>query len=214
MFHSSSFAQTNQATYLLDGQVSLMSDYVADGVSQSNHDPALQGSFWFNMGPQFRMGLWGSSVSYDRSTSHFLLKANADLRVDFATTTSLNIGYSMNRYFKSDDRDGSTFSLIFNLFSYGIHYARHSNFLGTEDPASGYAFSKTWLIYSDWNWKNLFGYMTVEADSLSNYFYYETYLGKKFGTAEYEIGGMYNSSAGQFNGAASPTLMARASVSF
>ncbi|HRO67024.1 MAG TPA: hypothetical protein PL182_05630, partial [Pseudobdellovibrionaceae bacterium] len=83
-------AQTNNAaTYRLDGLVSLMSNFVESGLTQTDNDPALQGSFWFNFGPQFRMGLWGGNVSYDGQDSHFLLKLNAELKVDFSQDSNM-----------------------------------------------------------------------------------------------------------------------------
>lgn len=191
-----------------------MSNFVETGLSHSDGDPALQGSFWFNFGPQFRMGVWGSNVSYDGSDAHFLLRLNADLKVNFTADNLMIIRYSENQHFKKESRDGNILGLEFNFFGYGIHYERHSNFFGTETHAMGYAFSKTWPVFQTWKWQNKLGYMMLDGNDLSNYFYYETLVGTRGGSVDYWIGGSYNSSSSQFGDAGKPALILKATVGF
>ncbi|MBX2987538.1 MAG: hypothetical protein KF802_06545 [Bdellovibrionaceae bacterium] len=212
---SSARAQTNSVpTYKMDGMASLMTNYVDYGLSHTTQDPALHAAFWFNWGPQFRMGLWGSNVSYKDSDSHFLLKVSADLRIQFSENSDLTIKYSDNHYFKPESRDGNVLGLHLNLFTYGIRYEKLSNFLNTRKGATAYAFTKTWDAFQTWKWENVFGYMMMGSDVLTNYFYWETYLGTQPGAIYYQIGSSYNSGASQFDGAADPTLIFKASVSF
>ncbi|MBX3039153.1 MAG: TorF family putative porin [Bdellovibrionaceae bacterium] len=208
-------AQTNNAaTYRLDGLVSLMSNFVESGLTQTDGDPALQGSFWFNFGPQFRMGLWGGNVSYNGQDSHFLLKLNAELKVDFSPDTNMVIAYSDAKYYKSEARDGNILGLKLNLYGYGIRYEKYSNFFGTKESATSYAFSKTWPVFQTWKWENLVGYLMLDSEGLSNYFFVESYLGTRAGSVDYQIGASYNSASSQFNGAADPALILKATVTF
>lgn len=209
------WAQSNSSpTYRMDGQVSLLSNYVDYGLTQSNKDPALNAQFWFNWGPQFRLGLWGGSVGFKDSSSHFLLKLNADLKIVFSQNTDLTIKYSDGHYYKPETRNGNILGLHLNLFGYGVRYEQHSNFFGTEDRATSFAFTRTWDVFGSWKWENLLGYMMVKSDSLSNYFWYETYLGIKPGNIYYQIGGSYNSNAAQFNGAGDLAVLVKATVTF
>nr|HRO67724.1 hypothetical protein [Pseudobdellovibrionaceae bacterium] len=123
-------------------------------------------------------------------------------------------GYSDNRYYKSESRDGNTLGLRLNLYGYGIRYEKYSNFFGTQDSAASYAFSKTWPVFQAWKWENLVGYLMLDAEGLSNYFFLETYLGTRAGSIDYQIGASYNSSASQFNGAGDPALILKATVTF
>lgn len=210
-----SFAQGGGTpTYRLEGQAALLSNAVENGLSQSDHDPSLQGSFWFHFGPQFRLGVSGASVAYEGQSTHFLMRLNADLKIDFSKDTNLVLSYSNERYYKSEGRDGNVFGLSFDLYSFGVHYRRHSNFYGTKDGATSYAFSKTWSVWQAWRWQNLLGYMTLEAPGASNYFFYETFLARNWNSLEYAVGGSYNSAASQFHSAGKPALILKAAVSF
>lgn len=198
----------------MEGLATLMTNYVDYGLTHSDKDPALQGQFWFNWGPQFRLGLWGTSVAYKHSDTHFLLKINADLKIVFSPNADMTLKYSDAHYYKPETRDGNILGLHLNLFGYGVRYEMHSNFFGTEDAATSFAFTRTWDVFGSWKWENLLGYMMINGDALTNYFWYETYLGIKPGNIYYQIGGSYNSGASQFNGAGDLALLLKASVSF
>lgn len=206
-------AQSSASTFHMDSQVSLMSNLVEYGVTQTKKDPALKGDFWFNFGPQFRLGVTGNNVSYEDSTSHFLLRANAELRIVFSPNSDLAIRYSEHRYFAPEDRNGNVFGAHLRLWDAGVHYEQLSNFMGLES-ATAFSLSKSWDVFSTWRWENVIGYVTPNSDIRSSFFYYETYLGTKPAAIYYQLGATYNSSSGNYPGAADPMLVLKASVSF
>ena len=65
------------------GNVSLTSDYVFRGVSQSNREPALQGGIEYAAKSGAYIGGWGSSISWlsDLSTSAAPISSNVELDV-------------------------------------------------------------------------------------------------------------------------------------
>ncbi len=82
------------------GNVSLTSDYVFRGVSQSNSDPALQGGVEFSAESGAYIGTWGSSISWlsDLSTTPAPLSSSLELDVyggyrgKFSDAVSYDIG--------------------------------------------------------------------------------------------------------------------------
>lgn len=201
-------------TYKMEGLAALMSNYVDYGITHTDKDPSLQGQFYFNWGPQFRLGVWGTNTKYPSSDTHFWLKLNADLKIAFSQNADMTIKLTSNHFYKTENRNGSIVGVHLNLFGYGVRYEQHSNFLGTETTASAYSFSKIFPVFGDWKSENILGAMMLTADNLSNYFWVETWLGTKPAAIYYQIGVSYNSSASQFDGAGDLMGMLKASVSF
>lgn len=141
---------TNNATFKMEGQASLMSNYVEYGLTHTDKDPALQGQYLFNFGPQFRLGVWGSNISYPNSETHLLLRVNAEIVILFSNESSMIIKVAQENYFKPETRNGMINGIHFNFYGYGIHYDDIYNFLGTEKEAKGYSFSKTWDVWTTW----------------------------------------------------------------
>ncbi|MBV8658535.1 MAG: hypothetical protein JO142_11985, partial [Burkholderiales bacterium] len=50
--------------YTFTGNVSLTSDYIFRGITQTNNHPAIQGGFDFAHKSGFYLGTWGSSISW------------------------------------------------------------------------------------------------------------------------------------------------------
>jgi uncharacterized protein (TIGR02001 family) len=77
----------------VSGNLSLTSDYVFRGYTQTNEDPAVQGGLDWNSGEGFHVGVWGSTVNFkdsDEASTEF------DLSAGFAGETegfSYDIGF-------------------------------------------------------------------------------------------------------------------------
>jgi uncharacterized protein (TIGR02001 family) len=97
--------------------VTLTSDYLYRGISQSGHKPAIQGGFNYNNPNGFYAGVWGSSISW---ISDGGLATNAGLELDTF------LGYSNS--FATD-------------FTYDVGYLRY-NYPGTYTAAATYPFAK------------------------------------------------------------------------
>lgn len=199
---TSTFAAEGNAspTFKLSGDVSLLSHYVENGLSQSNRSPALQGSFWFNFGPQFRLGLWGSNTDYEGGNDHFNLRMNADIKINFASDFNAVIVYSQNQYYNGGDRNGSILGLHLNIKNYRVHYDSLSNWEGRNERSARYAFGGFISIFGDWRWNNEVGYNTPNVTNINPYFDARTGLGTKWGVIFFEGALTATSESSQFNG--------------
>lgn len=206
LFSVCGFAQTSgsstsstQPTFRMNGSAQLTSNYIEKGLTQTDGDPGLQADFWFNLGSQFRVGVWGANVSYDSASStHFWLKANADVRVDFSQTSNLIIKYSNNQYFRSNNRDGNTIGVHLDFSGYKVLYEIDSNWQGTQDGATYAGLGKDFPIWNTWVWANQGGYTIPEADGVQSFFDYKTGLGKKFQDIFAIVSVSYSNASGSF----------------
>ncbi len=64
------------------GTISLASDYVFRGVSQTNQDPALQGGIEYAADSGFYVGGWGSNISWLSDASTTLAPISSSLELD------------------------------------------------------------------------------------------------------------------------------------
>lgn len=205
-------------SFKMNGEVALLTNYVEHGLTQTNKDPSLQGAFGFNFGPQFKMGLWGSNVNY-ASSEHFLLKLNAELKVQLSLNTDFKLGYFNNRFFKSDLRNGSTTYLQVTTYGYRVRFESQSNWEGSSSSATYYSFGKIFDINASWKWDNEVGYTMInDVPSMSNYFDVKTsflYRNTPTSVLVYHITGTATSAPSQFtNGQGDFFILAGASTSF
>lgn len=188
-------------TFKMSGDVTLLSHYVENGLSQSDKSPALQGSFWFNFGPQFRLGLWGSNTNYTQGDDHFNLRLNADIKVSFSSETHLVISYSRSQFYNGGEHDGNILGAHLQFDNFHILYESLSNWEATEKRSTRYAFGHTASVFSDWRWKNEIGYNSPELDTITPYFDGRTGLGTKWGVIFFEGALTGTSQSSQFHGA-------------
>lgn len=193
-------AENSAPTFKMTGDVSLLSHYVEYGLSQSDKSPALQGSFWFNFGPQFRLGLWGSNTNFHNSDDHFNLRINGDVKINFTQTNNAVISYSESQYFKAGDHNGNIIGLHLNFGDYRVLWDHLSNWEGTKHSSSRYALGKVFHIWSSWEWDNEVGYNTPDVTTLNPYFDFKTGLGTKWGPIFFEGSVTATSAAGDLDG--------------
>lgn len=200
---SFSYAQSSKDSkpeYQIEGTTSILSHYVHHGLSQTNLDPSLQTTIFVTLGPQFRVGLWGSNVSYQGFDNHILVKIPLELKLEFNRDVSLTIAYSVNQYFKSHIRDGTTTRLNLNVFDYLIIHELESNWEGTETKSKYFAFNKSFKLSADFNWENQLGYTVVGVENLQNYFDLMSAISGNANKLEYKFALTATSNAGQFSG--------------
>lgn len=171
---------STQPTYRLNGEATLASNFVEKGLTQTKGDPGLQTAFWFNFGSQFKMGLWGANVRYENTpTTHFWLKGNADVRVDFSQDAKLNIVYSENKFYKDNDRSGHLLGLHFDFWGWKIIYDMESNWEGTGEKSTYTGVGKDIPVWGEYVWTNQAGYQMPEAEGVSSFFDLRTGIGMK-----------------------------------
>jgi uncharacterized protein (TIGR02001 family) len=91
------------ATHTVTSNVSLTSNYLYRGISQTGHKPAIQGGFDYAHASGFYAGAWGSSISW---LSDAGVAANAGLELDtylgykssFAPDFTYDVGYLRYNY--------------------------------------------------------------------------------------------------------------------
>lgn len=213
-FSSASLAAENTPTFKLSGDVSLLSHYVEYGLSQTDNSPALQGSFWFNFGPQFRMGLWGSNVNYENGGDNFNLRGNADIKIDFSANSNAVIMYTYSKYFNDGDRTGNILALHLNFGTYRVMYDSMSNWEGTHSRNARLGFGKSTQVFTDWIWDNEAGYNAPDVDSISSYFDVRTALGTNWGVIFFEGAVTGTTAASDLNGAGDTFVILSAKTGF
>jgi uncharacterized protein (TIGR02001 family) len=65
------------------GSLTLVSDYLFRGLSQTDQKPALQGSLEYDSASGFYAGFWGSSISWLSDTSTPAARVSSDVELDF-----------------------------------------------------------------------------------------------------------------------------------
>jgi uncharacterized protein (TIGR02001 family) len=101
--HKEDIHVTPASGHTLTANVSLVSDYLYRGISQTGTKPAIQGGFDYARANGFYAGVWGSSISW---ISDGALATNAGLELDtyfgfknsFAGDFSYDIGYLRYNY--------------------------------------------------------------------------------------------------------------------
>lgn len=137
--------------------VGVVSDYVWRGISQTSHNPAIQGGFDYAHSSGFYAGLWGSNVSWI---------------VDTGTTTggTGSAGLELDTYFGFKNSFAED-------FSYDVGFIRY-NYPGSYTPAAGFAKADTDEIYGALGYKwitakysySLGKFLTVPGAQGTNYF--------------------------------------------
>lgn len=184
----------------LSGDVSLLSHYIEHGLSQSNYSPALQGSFWFNFGPQFRLGVWGSNTNYKNSDDNFNLRFGADINVNLSAISYLTLGYFKSNYYNGGDRTGELFELNIFVKDVRVLYEKTTNWEGSGKRGDRFGFGATSNVLNTWKWNNEIGYTTIDSDNLNNYFDFKSGLGTRWGALFFEGALTGTSESSQFDG--------------
>jgi hypothetical protein len=220
IFASVSTAQTSsststQPTYRLAGTATLASNFVEKGLTQTNGDPGIQTDFWFNFGSQFRMGLWGANVRYeDTPTTHFWLKANADVKVDFSQNAKMNIIYTENKFYKNNNRSGNIVGLHFDFWGWKIIYDMNSAWENTGKKSTYAGAGKDSIIWGDYIWLNEGGYTMPEGDGVTSFFDLRTGLAKKAKDILLKAEVTFSTATGDFKDQGALAFIFSASVSF
>lgn len=199
----------------LYGEASIVTNYMDKGVSQSDKSPALQAGFGYQMGPQARLGLWGSSVKYPSAGENLNLRLYFDVKMDFTSNTNLVLRYDFNRFFQSDQHNGSILGLDFSSFGYHVLFQMDDNFEGLKSGgANWFAFKKEFQLPAGFLFTPQLGYTQTSVSGYSSYFDTRVSLGYKFADVLYELVNTYNSSSSQFSGRGEMTFLFALNVRF
>jgi uncharacterized protein (TIGR02001 family) len=206
---------STKPTFGMRGGAVLTTNFVEKGLTQTDGDPGLQGEFWFDFGSQFRLGLWGANVNYDSASStHFWLKLNADIRVDFNPTSALVIKYSENKFYRSNNRDGNTVGFHLDFGGYKVLYELDSNWQGTQAKTTYAGLGKDFTVWGNWTWANQAGYTLPESDGVQSYFDIRSGIGKKLKDIFGMVSVSYTTARGDFKDQGELAIILSSGVSY
>ena len=144
------FASSSAAMAEISANVTLASDYVFRGVSQTDNQLAIQGGFDWGHDSGFYVGTWASNVDSQFFGGATDPQIELDLYAGFANEFSNGLGYDLG-YLRYQYPGGGDFNtnelygvLSYMGFSGSVNYSNELAFVGSEE--------------SGWYWKAAYEY--------------------------------------------------------
>jgi uncharacterized protein (TIGR02001 family) len=123
----------------ISANVTLTSDYVFRGISQTDEDPAIQGGFDFAHATGFYLGTWGSSVNFgEDDPAHLELDVYAGLAGELGAGIGWDVGFLRYLYPGAPSALDYDFNEVYAGLSYGafaLQYAFSDNFFADAGRA-------------------------------------------------------------------------------
>lgn len=98
--------------------ITLTSDYLFNGVSQTQEDPALQAGLDWSSGTGFYVGAWGSNVDFGDGTD-IELDGYLGYAFDLNDSISVDLGMAMYTYHGADDSSDINYPETYAKVSFG-----------------------------------------------------------------------------------------------
>lgn len=136
--HAESPAE-EEKSFNVSGNVGLYSDYLFRGITQTNHDPAIQGGVDLTHTSGFYAGFFGSNVSFPGYAANLELDVYGGYRLAFAKDVSASLGVLRYSYPSTSDFNTLEVPFKFDWNSLELGYAFSPNWYssnGTEGYAS------------------------------------------------------------------------------
>jgi len=118
------------------GNVSLVSDYVFRGVSQTKRGPGLQGGLDWNHASGAFVGAWGSNVFANGTGPYLEIDLYGGYRHWFDQSLSLSAGFLHYTYFRAGAANTLEFPVRVSYDAYYLSYAFAPNWLGSSSSGS------------------------------------------------------------------------------
>lgn len=129
------------SAHTVTSNVSLVSDYLYRGISQTGQKPAIQGGFDYAHASGFYAGVWGSSISWLSDTYTASAQANAPAS---ASAGANNAGVELDTYFGFKNSFATD-------FTYDVGYLRY-NYPGTYAPGATKADTDEIYVLVGYKW--------------------------------------------------------------
>ena len=171
------FAEEAASPHSFSGNVTIATDYVFRGVSQTSENPAIQGGFDYGHASGFYAGVWASNIDFDMVDTAIEM----DWYAGFANTIGgLEYDFMLIYYAYpgADDDDaelnffeahvGLSYGFDMTLSpTLGIGYDYSPDFFGEDDTGHHYTASLDLTLPMDVGLGGLYGYQDVEGDVTS-----------------------------------------------
>ena len=182
------------------GSVTLTSDYICYGVSQTDHSPAIQGELYYNiLGSDFYVGIFGSNVDYGEEYPypHTEFDFEAGYEHDFNKDWGVGFSVVSYRYPKASE---ANFEEVLGKLRYKVittKFGYTNNIFNTGTTAYHIDIGSRHDLFSNTQnklLKNLslggfFGYFRLNQDiEYGSYCYYQVSLIKTIMGVKFEAG--------------------------
>lgn len=187
-------AMAKEGPYTLSANIGLTSDYLFRGISQTQHQPAIQGGFDFAHESGFYLGAWGSNVEW---VSALGLKESNSMELDlyggFKGSMTKDLGFDVGviTYYYPGDRTATAQATgptpdtteVYAGLSYGIvtakvNYVISNHFVGWGSETDLFAktrgsyyldLSGTYDLGGGWGVLGHVGYQNVKDNDNASY---------------------------------------------
>lgn len=185
------------------GEISVMSNQIDKGLSQSKKGPAVDAGFAYLFANQGKIGLNAASVAFENENANVRLGLYGEYKFIFSPTADLKIRNDWVRYFSQGQRNKTIISLDQNFSGWHIIALREDNFEGTKEARNWFGLHTDWPM-GGFALNTTVGYSQV-AQPYQNYF--DTRVGLTYTTSNLAItlGNTYVSKASQFSGGIADT---------
>ncbi len=189
----------------VSGSITLTSDYLFRGITQTNEEPALQGGIEYAADSGFYAGAWGSSISWLSDSdpdisSQVELDGYLGYRGDFGDS---GVGYDVGAIyywypgdypsgFNSADTTEVYFGVGWSFLSAKYSYAVPDLFgIPDSDGSSAFDLGASWEVAPGWSLDAAVGKQWVENVDGGDYAYWKVGAGKSFDNG-FDIAVAYN----------------------
>lgn len=153
------------------GEVTITTDYVWRGVSQTSEDPALQAGFEASHSSGFYAGVWGSNVDFDDPDDGIDLEVDLFVGFAFDLNENLNLDLSATRYFYPGANSG--YNIDYNEYAatltiqeqvfFSVAYA--DDMVNSDVESMYYQLGGEWEFGdSGWGWSAAIGHFDFDSD--------------------------------------------------
>jgi uncharacterized protein (TIGR02001 family) len=175
----------------LSANVTLATDYVLRGLSQTAHQPALQGGFDWEHPTGFYLGVWGSNVHFQGSQASLEMDGYGGYNYHFAEKTTLGIGALYYTYWANGDRDSWVIPVKAQWNGFVAEADYSPNWEGTD--ATSWYFQGGWQDKVIWDFKlgAFVGYSTFSGGSTPDYADFLVSASHEFLEVEWQLSGVF-----------------------
>ncbi len=196
------------------GEMTLETNYVEKGLTQSEQKPAFETGVGYMFNSQGKVGFQAASVSYANESVNLEMRLLGEYKFIFNSSFDLRIREDVTNYSASGQRNNMIMTLDFGAYTYHTLVSQENNFEGTKTQRTWLGFHKDWLMGGGVVGATV-GYSMLNTNS-GYTSYFDTRLGYtyNFTNTSLSLYNTYNSGASQFNGRGDLAFFAALQVKF